>query len=32
MADIIPFLLSLVGVIGIGYAVVKIYNRYGSDV
>jgi hypothetical protein len=32
MSHIVPFLLSLVGVVAISYAVVKIYKKYGSDV
>lgn len=32
MSHIIPFLVSLVGVVAIAYAIVRIYKRYVSDV
>jgi hypothetical protein len=32
MAHIVPFVLSLAGVVAVGYAVVRIYRKYGSDV
>ena len=32
MAHIVPFLLSLAGVVAVVYAVVRIYRKYGSDV
>lgn len=32
MSHIVPFLLSLAGVVAIVYAVIRIYKKYSDDV